>query len=194
MGVAYLPACMSEHNVCVWCCWQPEEGVRSPQTGVNDSCEMSCRCWESNQGPPEEHPVFLTAEPFLQSGQLWFRYVFKTGPHHRSLIFFFILYKFTCRRIKQWSEITADLMLCICKKVRVHMSGPSWRMDYLKRKATLSHSNLSKIFVCLCARICVCVFVSVCVCTLVHVDVDTRAHMCGGQPQVSFLVYLMPCI
>lgn len=81
MGMAFLPACMSEHNVCVWCCWEPEEGVGSPQTGVNDSCEMSCGCLESNQGPPEEHPVFLTAEPLLQAGQLRFRSVLKTGAH-----------------------------------------------------------------------------------------------------------------
>jgi len=39
-----------------------EEGVRSTGTGVTGSCEY----WESNSGPLEEQPVFLTAEPSLQ--------------------------------------------------------------------------------------------------------------------------------
>ena len=33
-------------------CWcKPEEGVRSPETGVADDCELPCRCWELNPGP-----------------------------------------------------------------------------------------------------------------------------------------------
>ena len=42
------------------------EGVRSPGTGVIDSCELSYGCWELNPGPLEEQPVFLTSEPSLQ--------------------------------------------------------------------------------------------------------------------------------
>lgn len=51
MGMAYLPACMSERNVYAWCCWGPEEGVGSPETGVKDSCEMPRGCWELNLSP-----------------------------------------------------------------------------------------------------------------------------------------------
>ena len=51
-----------------WDLWIPEEGIRSPGTGVTDDYEPPCGCWESNLGPLEEHPVFLTAgESFLQS-------------------------------------------------------------------------------------------------------------------------------
>lgn len=34
--------------------------------GITDSCEPPCGYWELNQGPPEEQPVLLTAEPSLQ--------------------------------------------------------------------------------------------------------------------------------
>jgi hypothetical protein len=37
----------------------------SPETGVTDSCELPCRCRESNPGRLEEQPVLLTAEPSL---------------------------------------------------------------------------------------------------------------------------------
>jgi hypothetical protein len=40
------------------------EGVRSPGTGIVDSCELSCGCWELNPGPLEEQPVLLI--PVLQ--------------------------------------------------------------------------------------------------------------------------------
>ncbi|ERE77141.1 E3 ubiquitin-protein ligase [Cricetulus griseus] len=33
------------------------KGVRSPGTGVTDSCELPCGCWELNRGPLEELPV-----------------------------------------------------------------------------------------------------------------------------------------
>lgn len=31
-------------------------------TGVNNGCEQPFGCWESNVGPLEEQPVFITAE------------------------------------------------------------------------------------------------------------------------------------
>ena len=37
---------------------RPEEGVRIPGTGVIDSCEPPCGCWDLNTGPPE-HSVLL---------------------------------------------------------------------------------------------------------------------------------------
>jgi hypothetical protein len=43
------------------------EGIRFRGTGVKDSCEVPCRCWELNPGPLEKLPVLLSAEPPLQS-------------------------------------------------------------------------------------------------------------------------------
>ena len=44
-----------------WC-----EGIRSPGTGVTDSCELPCGCWELNLCPLGEQPALLTSEPSLQ--------------------------------------------------------------------------------------------------------------------------------
>ena len=41
-------------------------GRQIPGTGVTDSCELPCGCWELNPGPLEEQPVLLTAEPSPQ--------------------------------------------------------------------------------------------------------------------------------
>lgn len=50
---------------------RPEGGVQSPGTGVTDSCELSCECWESNQGPLEAQTVLLTTQPSLQPSTFW---------------------------------------------------------------------------------------------------------------------------
>ena len=49
------------------CPRRPEEGVRFPKTGVTDSYERSCECWELNPGLEEEQRVLLTSETSLQS-------------------------------------------------------------------------------------------------------------------------------
>jgi len=49
------------------CLQSPEEGIRSPGTGVRDSCELPCGCWESNTSPLEEISVLLIIEPSPQS-------------------------------------------------------------------------------------------------------------------------------
>jgi hypothetical protein len=36
----------------------PEEGIRSPRTGVTDNCELPSGCWE-------KQPVLLTTKPSL---------------------------------------------------------------------------------------------------------------------------------
>ena len=41
-------------------------GVKVFGTGVTDSCELPCGCWELNPGPLEEQSVLLTAEPSFQ--------------------------------------------------------------------------------------------------------------------------------
>ena len=42
------------------------EDVRYPGTGVTDSCELPCGCWELNPGALEEQPVILATELSLQ--------------------------------------------------------------------------------------------------------------------------------
>ena len=43
-----------------------EEGIGSPETGVMDSCQLLCGCWELNPESQQEQSVLLTAEPSLQ--------------------------------------------------------------------------------------------------------------------------------
>ena len=43
-----------------------KEGIRSPRTGVTDSYELLCGCWELNPGPLEEQLVILTIELSLE--------------------------------------------------------------------------------------------------------------------------------
>lgn len=45
-------------------CTRPEEGVRSPETGVTGGCEPPCRYWELN--PPPVQPGLSTDASFLQ--------------------------------------------------------------------------------------------------------------------------------
>lgn len=49
-----------------WCTWKPEEGARSPKTGVTDECQSPSGCWKSNPGVLEEQQVLLIVEPSLQ--------------------------------------------------------------------------------------------------------------------------------
>jgi hypothetical protein len=44
------------------------EGVTSPGTGVTDSCQLLCECWELNPdslGEKKKQPVLFTAEPSI---------------------------------------------------------------------------------------------------------------------------------
>ena len=58
---------MSVHHTNAWCLWRSEDGIRSPGSGVADSCEPPCGGWDLNPGPLEEQPVILTTEPPPQS-------------------------------------------------------------------------------------------------------------------------------
>jgi hypothetical protein len=40
-----------------------EKVLDSPRGDISDDLEPPCGCWEPNPGPPEEQPVYLTAEP-----------------------------------------------------------------------------------------------------------------------------------
>ena len=57
----FAPTCMLAYHVCAWCPWRLGKGIGSSTTGVTDSCEPSCGCWESNLGPLEKQPVLLAA-------------------------------------------------------------------------------------------------------------------------------------
>lgn len=47
-------------------CLVPVEGIRPPETGVMDGCELPYGCWESDLDLLEEQPVSLTTESSLQ--------------------------------------------------------------------------------------------------------------------------------
>jgi hypothetical protein len=44
-------------------CLLKKMAMDSHVTGVTDVCGPSCGAWESNTGPLEKQPVFLTTEP-----------------------------------------------------------------------------------------------------------------------------------
>ena len=66
MCVSVLPAFVSVCTTFTKCPQRPEEGVRSPGTGITEGCELPRGYWELNLGPLEEQPVYLTTEPSLQ--------------------------------------------------------------------------------------------------------------------------------
>ena len=39
--------------------------VLDDETGITDSCELLCGCWELNLSPLKEQPIPLTTEPYL---------------------------------------------------------------------------------------------------------------------------------
>lgn len=49
-----LPACLSIHQVCVWCQRELKEGTGFSGTGVIGGCEPPCQCWELSLGSLEE--------------------------------------------------------------------------------------------------------------------------------------------
>ena len=59
-------ACMYVHVPNTKHLRKTKEGVGCPGTGVTDSGESPCGCWDSNTGPLGNHQVFLTSEPSLQ--------------------------------------------------------------------------------------------------------------------------------
>jgi hypothetical protein len=68
--VTILYGCLAFIYVCAPCaCLVPteaKEGSLSPETGVVGGCEAQCGRWESNPGPLEEQPMFITTAPSLQ--------------------------------------------------------------------------------------------------------------------------------
>jgi hypothetical protein len=63
--MSVLPECMFVHYVYALL-EEARKGHWIPGTEVTDGCRKPCGGWELNHSPLEEHPVLLTAEPFLQ--------------------------------------------------------------------------------------------------------------------------------
>jgi hypothetical protein len=66
---------VSTQFVCAWCLWKPEGGTGFLGTGVRDSCEPACGCWELTFRSLEEHQKLLTTEPSFQP-RTQFQWVF----------------------------------------------------------------------------------------------------------------------
>ena len=63
-------ACVYMHHMHAWCQLRPEEEVISPVNGVTNSCELQCRCWESNPGPLKKESLLLSLSQPSRSGAL----------------------------------------------------------------------------------------------------------------------------
>lgn len=74
----FFPECIGAHYVCARYPWRPEEGTGCPGTGVMDSCEPLCGCWESNPDPLQQQ-VLLTTEPSLWPPRLSILYTRKVS-------------------------------------------------------------------------------------------------------------------
>lgn len=60
-----LPSCMHVQHVYVWCPERPEEGgAGAPETGVIDSRESPCGCWELNPSLLEEQHLSSSSYTF----------------------------------------------------------------------------------------------------------------------------------
>ena len=64
MCLSVLPACVYVYHVSAWYLQKSEEGIKSPGTGVTDSCKP-CGCWEPNVSSARAASALYT-EPSLQ--------------------------------------------------------------------------------------------------------------------------------
>ena len=70
-GGGALHTWMSVYQVCAWCPQRPEEGIRSPGTGVKGGCKPPCECWELNLGPLKKQPVVLLTAEHCGAQRTW---------------------------------------------------------------------------------------------------------------------------
>lgn len=65
--------CGSIHtpHACMQCSWKPEEGIRSPATGVPGGRVLPWGCWEPSLSPLQEQQVPLAAHPSPQHPDCW---------------------------------------------------------------------------------------------------------------------------
>lgn len=69
---------------CLYVCLCESDG--SPGTGVINSYDQPCRCWELNAGLVEEQPVLLITEPSLSISLFISKHVIK---HKRNMLYLF---------------------------------------------------------------------------------------------------------
>lgn len=74
----FFPECIGAHYVCAWYPRRSEEGTGCPGTGLMDSCEPPCGCWESNLDPLQQQ-VLLTTEPSVRPPRLSILYMRKVS-------------------------------------------------------------------------------------------------------------------
>lgn len=63
----HVCVCLCEF-MCIECQWRPEEGVRSPETGVTWRCEPLCERWQLKYSPLQEKALWaaeLSLQPFF---------------------------------------------------------------------------------------------------------------------------------
>ena len=98
-----------------------KEGTGFPGTGVTNSYELLCGCWELNLGPLEEPLVLLTTEPSLQPHcilfmapfWLYFHYFFSNPlPSPHASPWTFLLFSFTSVLFKELRCPPFPLTLC----------------------------------------------------------------------------------
>lgn len=75
----FFSACIGAHYVYAWYPWRSEEGTGYPGTGIMDSYESPCGCWESNSDPLQQQQVLLTTEPSLWLPRLSILYTRKVS-------------------------------------------------------------------------------------------------------------------
>lgn len=57
MAVNILLICVYVYYTPAWCPQWSEKGFRFPGTGVNNSCEPPCECYEMNLGPLKKQQI-----------------------------------------------------------------------------------------------------------------------------------------
>lgn len=105
-NIYYLFLC-----ACTWVyvcapCVQTERGIKSPVTGVTDSCEQSCGCWEP-------HPVTartVRAEPSIQPPFHCFPQLYTDCPMVKVTVLHNVFHLDVCHHeISYWNISLAKL-------------------------------------------------------------------------------------
>lgn len=77
MCVEILSAYVYMYCEQAWCLQRPEECVKPPGSGagsgVTETCEPPCRCWELSMVPLLGQQVFLSTEPSLWAQEVYFK-------------------------------------------------------------------------------------------------------------------------
>lgn len=92
-GFAWTFVCLC--TICVQSLWMPEEGTKSLESRVTESCELPCRCLQLSTGPIEKGSWLLSHLSHSPASFLMSRYCMLAGlntfslpPHHFDYSFF----------------------------------------------------------------------------------------------------------